>query len=77
MRAGNLADVATDATGSYRLSGLTAGQIHLQILSGGKGPFLAKCMRWLVEWGDAMGAPRLVPVTNTQSQCRNGQSGLS
>ena len=36
-----------------------------QILDGVKGPFLATCMRWLVEWGDAMGARRLVPVTNT------------
>jgi len=38
-----------------------------QIISGSKGPFLAKCMRWLVEWGDAMGARRLIPVTNTHA----------
>jgi predicted aconitase len=35
------------------------------ILEGSKGPFLAKCMSWLVDWGDAMGAKRLVPVANT------------
>ncbi|MHC4401923.1 MAG: aconitase X [Planctomycetota bacterium] len=38
-----------------------------QILDGARGPFLAKCMRWLVEWGEAMGARRLVPVTNTHA----------
>jgi len=38
-----------------------------QILDGAKGPFLAKCMRWLVEWGEAMGAKRLVPVSNTHA----------
>jgi len=37
------------------------------ILDGARGPFLAKCLRWLVEWGDAMGARRLVPVTNTHA----------
>jgi len=37
------------------------------IMDGGKGPFLAKCMRWLVEWGEAMGARRLVPVANTHA----------
>ena len=37
------------------------------ILSGDEGPFLAKCMRWLVEWGDAMGAKRLIPVANTHA----------
>ncbi len=37
------------------------------ILDGAQGPFLAKCMRWLVEWGDAMGARRLVPVANTHA----------
>jgi predicted aconitase len=36
-----------------------------QIMDGAKGPFLAKCIRWLVEWGDAMGAQRLIPVANT------------
>jgi hypothetical protein len=35
------------------------------ILSGARGPYLAKCMRWLVDWGQAMGATRLVPVDNT------------
>ncbi|MFV1967533.1 MAG: aconitase X [Pirellulaceae bacterium] len=38
-----------------------------QILEGARGPFLAQCMRWLVEWGDAMGARRLVPVANTHA----------
>ena len=38
-----------------------------QILDGARGTFLATCMRWLVEWGDAMGAQRLVPVTNTHA----------
>lgn len=38
-----------------------------RILDGAKGPFLATCMRWLVEWGDAMGARRLVPCTNTHA----------
>ena len=37
------------------------------ILEGVRGPFPAMCMRWLVEWGDAMGASRLVPVTNTHA----------
>ena len=37
------------------------------ILDGARGPFLATCMRWLVEWGDAMGARRLAPVTNTHA----------
>lgn len=38
-----------------------------QIMDGAKGAFLAKCMRWLVEWGAAMGARRLIPVTNTHA----------
>ncbi len=38
-----------------------------RILDGARGPFLAKCIRWLVEWGDAMGARRLVPVANTHA----------
>ena len=38
-----------------------------QILAGGQGPFLAKCLGWLVDWGDAMGARRLVPVSNTHA----------
>jgi predicted aconitase len=42
-------------------------QDQQEILQGGKGPFLAQCMRWLVEWGEAMGAGRLVPVTNTHA----------
>ena len=37
------------------------------ILDGSKGEYLAKCMRWLVEWGDAMGAKRLVRVENTHA----------
>ena len=35
------------------------------ILKGARGPYLAKCMRWLVEWGEVMGARRLVRVDNT------------
>ena len=38
-----------------------------QILDGADGSFLAQCMRWLVEWGEAMGARRLVPCTNTHA----------
>jgi predicted aconitase len=38
-----------------------------QVLNGDRGPFLAKCMRWLVEWGEAMGAKRLAPVANTHA----------
>ena len=38
-----------------------------RILDGAEGPFLAKCMRWLSEWGEAMGAKRLVPVANTHA----------
>jgi predicted aconitase len=38
-----------------------------QILEGNRGPFLAQCMRWLVEWGDAMGARRLIPTANTHA----------
>jgi len=34
-------------------------------LEGARGPFLAQCMRWLVEWGEVMGARRLIPVANT------------
>ena len=26
------------------------------ILNGVRGPYLATCMRWLVDWGEAMGA---------------------
>jgi predicted aconitase len=35
------------------------------ILKGDQGEFLARCMRWLVEWGNAMGAGRLIPADNT------------
>ena len=38
-----------------------------KMLEGEEGPFLATCMRWLVEWGEAMGALRLVPCTNTHA----------
>lgn len=37
------------------------------VLDGSRGPYLAKCMRWLVEWGGVMGAGRLIPVTNTHA----------
>ncbi len=32
---------------------------------GSRGEYLAECMRWLVEWGDAMGAHRLVACDNS------------
>jgi len=35
------------------------------ILEGARGPYLAQCMRWLVEWGEVMGARRLVRCDNT------------
>jgi predicted aconitase len=35
------------------------------ILEGSQGEILARYMRWLVEWGEVMGARRLVPVDNT------------
>lgn len=38
-----------------------------RILEGDRGSFLSQCMRWLVEWGEAMGAGRLVPVGNTHA----------
>ena len=37
------------------------------ILDGSRGPYLATCMRWLVEWGDVMGARRLTRVDNTHA----------
>jgi len=37
------------------------------LLNGDKGSFLAKCMSWLVDWGEAMGAERMIPVTNTHA----------
>jgi len=35
------------------------------ILEGAQGDYLAQCMRWLVEWGEVMGARRLIPADNT------------
>jgi predicted aconitase len=35
------------------------------ILEGERGAYLAQCMRWLVEWGEVMGARRMVAVDNT------------
>jgi predicted aconitase len=37
------------------------------ILNGSRGAYLAQCMRWLVEWGDVMGARRLIRVDNTHA----------
>ena len=37
------------------------------VLDGARGPYLATCMRWLVEWGDVMGARRLVKVDNVHA----------
>ncbi len=42
---------------------LTAAQ--RAILDGERGAFPAKCLKWLVDWGEAMGAGRLIPVENT------------
>ena len=47
-------------------------RVHLsdgqrEILEGARGPYLATCMRWLVEWGEVMGARRLIPVDNTHA----------
>jgi len=42
---------------------LTAGQ--QAILDGASGPYAAQCMRWLVDWGNVMGAERLIPVDNS------------
>lgn len=35
------------------------------VLEGARGPYPARCMSWLVQWGEVMGASRLVPCTNT------------
>jgi predicted aconitase with swiveling domain len=37
------------------------------ILNGARGAYLGTCMRWLVEWGDVMGARRLVKCDNTDA----------
>ena len=37
------------------------------VLDGSRGDYLAKCMRWLVEWGEVMGAKRLIKVDNTHA----------
>lgn len=37
------------------------------VLGGSRGEYLARCIRWLVEWGEVMGARRLVPVDNTHA----------
>ena len=37
------------------------------ILDGSRGDYLARCMRWLAEWGKVMGAGRLVRVANTHA----------
>lgn len=37
------------------------------ILEGSRGPFLAKCMKWLSDWGEVMGAKRLIKVHNTHA----------
>ncbi len=37
------------------------------ILDGSRGDYLAKCMRWLVQWGDVMGAERLIKCDNTHA----------
>ena len=37
------------------------------VLDGSRGDYLAKCMRWLVDWGEVMGAKRLIKVDNTHA----------
>jgi predicted aconitase len=37
------------------------------ILKGARGAYLAQRLKWLVDWGEAMGARRLVPCTNTHA----------
>jgi hypothetical protein len=37
------------------------------ILDGARGEYLARAMRWIVDWGDAMGARRLVRCTNAHA----------
>lgn len=41
---------------------LTDGQRAM--LEGSEGPFVARCLKWLVDWGEAMRAERLIPVDN-------------
>lgn len=36
------------------------------ILEGESGEFLAKYMSWMVDWGEVMGAKRMIPVTKVQ-----------
>jgi len=37
------------------------------VLDGSRGDYLAKCMRWLVDWGKVMGAKQLIKVDNTHA----------
>ena len=37
------------------------------VLNGARGSYLATCLQWLVQWGEAMGAGRLVEVDNTHA----------
>ena len=37
------------------------------VLEGSRGEYLARCLGWLVQWGQAMGAQRLVRVDNTHA----------
>ncbi|MDP6037226.1 MAG: aconitase X, partial [Candidatus Latescibacteria bacterium] len=37
------------------------------VLDGEKGDYLAKCMTWLTQWGEVMGAKRLIRVVNTHA----------
>ncbi len=38
-----------------------------EVLDGARGEYLAKCMGWLVQWGDVMGARRLIKCDNTHA----------
>lgn len=43
---------------------ITLSQEQQDILDGANGQFAAKCMRWLVNWGNAMGATNMIRVDN-------------
>jgi hypothetical protein len=44
------------------------------ILQGDAGPLVAKYMHWLIAWGEAMGAHRLVPVRSVHAMLRTPSS---
>ena len=44
------------------------------IAEGDAGPLLAKYMRWLIAWGEGMGAHRLIPVSSVHAMLRTPSS---